>query len=84
MAAGSPRDAAQYETLRGDALRDGFGEGSVLLPHGLAVWLTAVSPVSRQVLSPAPPSPAGAACPRFLPATLASIVLRLTREEAHA
>jgi len=84
MAAGSLRDAANYETLRGDALRGEPGAGSALLPHGLAMWLTAGSPVSRQVASPAPSYPAGAACPRFLPATLASIVLRLTREEAHA
>jgi hypothetical protein len=36
------RDVADYEKLRSEALLIGLGQGSVLLPCGLAAWLTAL------------------------------------------
>jgi hypothetical protein len=75
-------DAVGYEKLRSCALNGTPVQGgalSVLLHRGLAAWLSATPPPlgSR-------PSPATMPNPVPLPATLASIILRLTKEAAYA
>jgi hypothetical protein len=73
------RDAGDYESLRSEALHVGLGHGAVLLRHGLAAWLEAAQPSE-----PTKPSSDGIASRGPLPATVAAIILRLTREAAHA
>ena len=55
------------------------GALSVLLHRGLAAWLSATPPPLGSQ-----PSPATMPNPVPLPATLASIILRLTKEAAYA
>ena len=79
-------DARGYEKLRSYALTGTAAQGAaglgVLLRRGLAAWLTTAPPSkpAPQLLdmrnSASPPSP--------LPAALASIILRLTKEVTHA
>jgi hypothetical protein len=82
MEAPNQRDAADYETLRSEALLMGASQAGTLLPFGLVVWLTAVAP-RRRLPSTAAQS-AAASHSGFLPAAFASIVWRLTQEAAHA
>jgi hypothetical protein len=76
------RDVADYEKLRSEALLIGLGQGSVLLPCGLAAWLTALW--STPSLQQRPSEPAEAANRKSLPAAFASIILRLTQVSVHA
>jgi hypothetical protein len=80
------RDAADYESLRSGALHVGLEHGAILLRHGLAAWLEAAQPsdplASWQL--PTKPSSDGIARRGPLPATVAAIILRLTREAVHA
>jgi hypothetical protein len=91
-AASCSREAIDYEQLRSQ-VQHGLTHGSTLLPHGLAAWLCTAPPVvgSRNgaVSSSSPgmaTSVASTATPSHgpLPITLASIILRLTKEAAHA
>jgi hypothetical protein len=76
-------DAVGYEKLRSCALRGTTAQGltglGVLLRRGLATWLTAskAAPEPLAMSNSAPP-------PSPLPAALASIILRLTKEATHA
>ena len=79
------RDAADYETLRSAALRSDVSQGQILLPRGLAAWLTeAAAPPPRQRLTNEASHAVDASRHGSLPAAFASIVLRLTREASHA
>lgn len=78
------QDAADYETLRSAALGSDISQGQVLLPRGLAAWLRQASVPPRRRLSNEVSPAVGAPRDRSLPAAFASIVLRLTREAAHA
>jgi hypothetical protein len=79
------QDAADYEALRCQAIQADFAQGSALLPSGLAVWLIGASADGRQPRRQ-PPSRLSTeiySCGP-LPAAVASIVQRLSREAAHA
>jgi hypothetical protein len=82
MEAPNQRDAADYETLRSEALLIGVIQAGILLPFGLAVWLTALAP-PRRLPSTAAQS-AAASRSGSLPAAFASILWRLTQEAARA
>jgi hypothetical protein len=82
IAASVQRDAADYETLRSAALRGNVSQA--LLPRGLAAWLTEASAPPWQRLPNEASHAVGASRHGSLPAALASIVLRLTREASHA
>jgi hypothetical protein len=74
-------DAVGYERLRSGALSGTLAHGcaalGVLLSRGLASWLsTAPPPEPRASPTTVPSTP--------LPAALASIILRLTKEASHA
>lgn len=82
MEAPRQRDVADYEKLRSEALLIDLVQGSVLLPCGLAAWLTALW--STPSLQQRPSEPAEVSNRKSLPAAFASIILRLTQEAAHA
>lgn len=82
MQAPNQRDAADYETLRSEALLIGIRQAGTLLPLGLAGWLTDPTPPQR--LPGTAAQSAAASCSESLPAAFASIVWRLTQEAAHA
>jgi hypothetical protein len=75
-------DAVGYEKLRSCALSGTLAHGvtnfGVLMQRGLAAWLSAAPP--PQPRQPPPNMPNGAP----LPAALASIILRLTKEDSYA
>jgi hypothetical protein len=77
-------DALGYEKLRSATLSGTTAEGAaglgVLLRRGLAAWLT----VAPSKPAPLLDMPKSARVPSPLPAALASIVLRLTKEATHA
>jgi len=77
-------DVVGYEKLRDCALNGTLAQGSaalgVLLRCGLAAWLRAAPLSSQPRSSPATPNRA----PLRLPAAVASIILRLTKEASHA
>lgn len=82
-----PNDAADYEDLRNRAQEIGFRRAAALLPLGLATWLAMTLPSApRQMPRSAASSWPVLAMTRaaHLPALLASIVLRLAQEAAHA
>jgi hypothetical protein len=87
------REAVDYERLRSKALRGDPAESSALLPRGLAGWLSAAplmagrcdvsaSPSSRHIATELPTSQTPTRGP--LPAALALIILRMTKEAADA
>jgi hypothetical protein len=82
MTEGGSEDAVGYEKLRSCALSGTLAQGvaglGVLLNRGLAAWLSA-APASEQRH---PPTVKPSSTP--LPAAVASIILRLTKEAAHA
>jgi hypothetical protein len=80
------RDAADYESLRSEALHVGLGHGAILLRHGLAAWLEAAQPSDLRPSwqLPTKPSSGGIGSRAPLSAIVAAIILRLTREAAHA
>jgi hypothetical protein len=84
IAALSSGDVVGYEKLRDDALNGTLAQGSaalgVLLHRGLAAWLSAAPLSSQPRSSPATPNRA----PLRLPAAVASIILRLTKEATYA
>src|SRR6266436_4613765 len=82
------RDATDYERLRSKALRGDPAQNSTLLPRGLAAWLSAaLLMVGPRIVSASPSSHIATELPLTemssrgpLPAALASIILRMTKE----
>ena len=76
------RGAIDYEQLRSKALCGDPAQDSMLLPRGFAAWLSAellmVAPVSASPLSHITTELPSSCGP--LPAALASIILRMTKE----
>jgi hypothetical protein len=79
------REAIDYEQLRSRAQGVGFAQGYTFLPCGLAAWLCAAPAMTGPRNSAATSALSSTATLRSpLSTTLASIVLRLTKEAAHA
>jgi hypothetical protein len=78
------RGAIDYEQLRSKALRGDPARDSMLLPRGFAAWLSAeLLMVAPRTVSASPLSHITTELPSScgpLPAALASIILRMTKE----
>jgi hypothetical protein len=79
--------------LRSKALRGDLGQGSTLLPRGLAAWLSVaplmVGPCDIRAAPPWRRTTTDLPLPKMLsrgplPSALASIILRMTKEAADA